>query len=324
MKKKQLKSIQEQVELRRLTHKDESRKALFKNQGASHAPIWICAGMAAIASILSFAGLIPFKHTGFAQLILERGWVPFVLVFMVYWSYSILLYKLRLLGKQEAAMQYDMLPTKISGSVTMESVPMFESHIRTICAGMSDNFLGTRILRGLSHYQVRGNHSETAELLMSQSEIDAHTVHSSYSLLKVFIWAIPILGFIGTVVGISDAVGGFAGELGASNDISALKDKLGGVTAGLGVAFDTTLLALVMSVLVMFPTSVLQSKEEGLLTAIDDYTNENFLKRLDDASADKDALTGELLAHLVESHDRMILLQQEQNDLLRHYLASRS
>ena len=78
-----------------------------------------------------------------------------------------------------------------------------------------------------------------------------------------------------------------------------------------------------MSVLVMFPTSMLQTKEEALLTAIDDYTNENFLKRLDDANADKDALNGELLAHLVESHDRMIVLQQEQNDLLRHYLASR-
>ena len=43
-------------------------------------------------------------------------------------------------------------------------------------------------------------------MLKSQSEIDATMVDSSYVLIKVFIWAIPILGFIGTVLGISEAV----------------------------------------------------------------------------------------------------------------------
>ena len=105
--------------------------------------------------------------------------------------------------------------------------------------------------------------------------------------------------------------------------ISVLKDKLGLVTAGLGVAFDTTLLALVMSVLVMFPTSMLQTKEEALLTAIDDYTNENFLKRLDEekegGKMDKEdaGVQLELLASLVEQQEQILTSHREQIDLLR-------
>jgi len=138
------------------------------------------------------------------------------------------------------------------------------------------------VIRGLEHFRVRKNAPEVASILTSQSDIDANSVESSYTLLKVFIWAIPILGFIGTVVGISAAVGGFSGTLDSADDISVLKDSLNNVTGGLATAFDTTLVALVMSMLVMFPTSSLQKAEEDLLNWVDEYCNENLLKRLDD------------------------------------------
>jgi hypothetical protein len=48
------------------------------------------------------------------------------------------------------------------------------------------------------------------------------------------------------------------------------------------VAFDTTLLALVMSVLIMFPTSSLQKAEEGLLARVEDYCGRHLIARLDD------------------------------------------
>ena len=59
-----------------------------------------------------------------------------------------------------------------------------------------ESFLLTRILRGIEHFSVRKNHTETADMLKSQSEIDATMVDSSYVLIKVFIWAIPILGLL--------------------------------------------------------------------------------------------------------------------------------
>ena len=113
-------------------------------------------------------------------------------------------------------------------------------------------------------------------MLKSQSEIDATMVDSSYVLIKVFIWAIPILGFIGTVLGISEAVSSFGGEMGAAADIEKIKEQLGQVTGGLSEAFDTTLVSLIFSLFVMFPTSVMQKNEEDLLNKVDEYCNEYF------------------------------------------------
>ena len=66
------------------------------------------------------------------------------------------------------------------------------------------------------------------------------------------IWAIPILGFIGTVWGISGAVSNFSSAMtsveSAAAVSEALKDNLPLVTADLATAFDTTLLALLLSV----------------------------------------------------------------------------
>ena len=92
------------------------------------------------------------------------------------------------------------------------------------------SFLVNRVRRGLEHFRVRKSSSEVATILASQSEIDATAVDSSYTLLKVFIWAIPILGFIGTVIGISAAVSGFSGSLEAAEDIAVLKGALNNVT----------------------------------------------------------------------------------------------
>jgi hypothetical protein len=121
-------------------------------------------------------------------------------------------------------------------------------------------------------------------VLASQSEIDSHAVNSSYAILNVFIWAIPILGFIGTVQGLGSAVG----SLGIQDtaNVEGIKESLGTITGGLGVAFDTTLVALIMSLMLKFPASSLQKAEEDLLNWVDEYCNENLLKRLKEEPED--------------------------------------
>ena len=69
---------------------------------------------------------------------------------------------------------------------------------------------------------------------------------SSYILLNGLVWATPVLGFIGTVLGLSAAIGEFTQTLGVdSTDLAAIKLSLTGVTGGLATAFETTLVALV-------------------------------------------------------------------------------
>jgi len=236
--------------------------------------------------------LYPFRKTYIGVLFYERGWVQYALALLMGWSAAILIFKYRKLRRQRASMLFDLLPTEVSPRIDVASVAQFTHHIRALPAPPHSSFLINRVLRGLEHFRVRRNHGEVAGLLATQSEIDATAADSSYSFVKVCIWAIPILGFIGTVQGISEAVGGFSGSLEAAKDISVLKASLNEITTGLAVAFDTTLVALVMSLLVMFPMSSLQKSEEDLLNWVDEYCNENLLKRLHDdvpASVETDA-----------------------------------
>mgnify|MGYP001170336732 FL=1 len=177
-------------------------------------------------------------------------------------------------------MQFKLLPEEISQDIREDNLREFYAHVKKLGFDPKQSFLLTRILRGIEHFSVRKNHTETADMLKSQSEIDATMVDSSYVLIKVFIWAIPILGFIGTVLGISEAVSSFGGEMGAAADIEVIKEQLGQVTGGLSEAFDTTMVSRIFSLFVMFPTSVMQKNEEDLLNKVDEYCNEYFLKRL--------------------------------------------
>jgi hypothetical protein len=100
----------------------------------------------------------------------------------------------------------------------------------------------------------------------------------------VFIWAIPILGFIGTVLGIAESVREFAGFIqtaeGGVQFNTQMRAALAGVTSGLGIAFNTTFLALVLVIPVMLLTSLLQKSEEELLLGIEEYCLEQLLPRL--------------------------------------------
>lgn len=238
-----------------------------------------------VITVLLTASMVPFREFYLGELLLERGWVPFVLVLLTSWSLVILAAKARKIARQRESMLLDLLPTSLSKQITVESIDKFQSHIRTLPLRPAESFLINRVSRGLEHFRVRQSAPEVATILTSQSEIDATTIASSYTIPKVFIWAIPILGFIGTVIGISSAVSGFSGTLDQANDINVLKQSLNNVTGGLATAFDTTLIALVMSLLVKFPASSLQKREEDLLNSVDEYCNENLLKRLDDGGA---------------------------------------
>lgn len=246
--------------------------------------------------------LLPIRGTKFAELFYERGWVPYICIIFLGWSLAILYLKLRKIQQQKRAMLLDILPESIGKDITTSNVDAFLQHIDDMPAKLKDSLIVKRMTLGLQHFQVRKSNPEVANLMMSQSEIDAATIGSSYSLLKVFLWAIPILGFIGTVMGISASVGGFAGTLESAADMEVLKQSLNNVTSGLALAFDTTLVALCMSIVLSFPLNAMQKMEEDLLSTVDAYCNENLLKRLDD--------TGQIPDEIGEGGDAMQTILQ--------------
>ena len=84
-------------------------------------------------------------------------------------------------------------------------------------------------------------------------------------------WAIPSIGFIGTVRGIGDAL---------SQANRAMEGDITGVTESLGVAFNSTFIALVISILLMFFIHQLQLLQERLVLDSESYCDENLISKL--------------------------------------------
>lgn len=221
---------------------------------------------------------------GVEAILLDRGWVCHAILLLSCLALTILLLKARSLRAQRLAFEVELVPHDLR-SITPDNVGDVLAHVSAHRQarerrGAPRSFLIERVLRLLEHYAARGDVPETAALNGSESELDAASVAGSFSVVKVLVWAIPILGFIGTVIGIGDAVGGFSRSLEGAGQLDAIKTSLGDVTSGLAVAFDSTLVALVASIFVMVPTSGLQKAEDQLVNDVDDHVVTGVLRRL--------------------------------------------
>ncbi len=240
-------------------------------------------GAVALALTVLFYVIVvpPLLGTMVGDLFGDRGRVPYAIALLSFWAFVILVEKFRRVARQREVLALDLLPERLGARVTPANAAEFIAHIDTLPATASDGMLAQRIRRALQHYEARHDVREVVTTLESQAGADADAVESSYAMVRVFIWAVPVLGFIGTVLGIGAAVGGFSDAIGSAVDLDVMKNSIGSVTGGLSIAFDTTLLALVMSILIMFPASWLQKLEEGFLADVEDYCDENLVRRLE-------------------------------------------
>jgi biopolymer transport protein ExbB/TolQ len=138
-----------------------------------------------------------------------------------------------------------------------------------------------RVQAIIRQWTIKPSLQDAALLLEHQELSDEDTIRNSYGVVRVFVWALPVLGLIGTVVGIALAVGNFAQFLGTNiDDVSLIKKSLVSVTGGLSYAFMNTLQGLLSSLLLMLPASALQSREERLISTIRRDISDVFLPAL--------------------------------------------
>lgn len=234
--------------------------------------------------------MIPFKGMRLGSIFLERGWVNYAETFLFFWGLTILFMKYKMNQRQQRAALLELFPERLGREINTGTVSGFIDNIYQVPLTLRDSLIVNRIRKALELFEARPNNTEVATFLNTQSDLDANRSAGSYSLLKVFLWAIPILGFIGTVMGLSTAVGSLS--MGDNTDPEALKMAINNLTGGLGVAFDTTLLGLILSILMSFPMAAVQKKEDETLTIIDAFCNEKVLPKLNDS---KHATTDELL-----------------------------
>lgn len=111
------------------------------------------------------------------------------------------------------------------------------------------------------------------------SDLDAQDADNSYRVPQALAWAVPMLGFLGTVWGIAQSLSNFTGIMGDVNNVGHIKESLGAITGGLGVAFDTTLLGIFFAIIITGFMAYLQRRENKSLDQFD-RTALNLLKTL--------------------------------------------
>lgn len=260
--------------------------------------IWIAGGLGIGATFIWFVIMYLFPDrqsteephniaSYLRELFTERGWPQYVTTLLMFWCLGLLILKWLNIRKQRRAMLIQALPTDIDAEINPSNLKSFHDHIINFPKPLRNTYIVNRIRKALEFFYVRQNNPEVAQMITAQSEVDAAKVSSSYAMVKVFLWAIPIMGFIGTVLGIGSAIGGFGAVFGAGEggDMSQIKEPLLAVLGSMGVAFDTTLLALVFSIILSFPASGLQNEEDDLVTDVDEYCIDHLLKRLNDGGA---------------------------------------
>ena len=146
-----------------------------------------------------------------------------------------------------------------------------------------DSYLVRRLSEALANVHRRGAADALDEDLKYLSDVEFARLHSSYAFSRIIIWAIPILGFLGTVIGITVAIANLP------TDPDLIADGMANVTVGLSVAFDTTAQALALSIVLMFAQFVTERMETRLLTAVDERAAAELMGRFESAGGTADA-----------------------------------
>ncbi|WP_417849176.1 MotA/TolQ/ExbB proton channel family protein [Thalassoglobus sp.] len=259
---------------------DPEQKLMFRGGRFTRVNKFCSLLLAVIGTVLFFLILIPLHSTYFAAMFTQRGVVPYVIVLFFNWSISILTLKASKLRLQRAALKFPLIPPNPEFVLSPSTVGEVTKRMYEFVDEPRQFLLFNRIDIALSNLRNLGRVSDLDEILRSQGVQDESIVESSYSLINAFVWAIPVLGFIGTVQGLSLSIGGFGAVLAKTQELSEIKSSLQNVTGGLSVAFETTLQGLIAALVVQLVLSFVKSKEEEFLDDCSEYCVRNIIGRL--------------------------------------------
>lgn len=197
------------------------------------------------------------------------------------------------------ACRTDVLPPWDGQPVPVAEAAGLMAGVNRLSYRLRNTYLVKRVVAVLNYLASRRSAADLDDQLRALADNDAANQENSYSLIRFITWAIPILGFLGTVLGITDAVAGVTPD--------TLEQSLNQVTDGLATAFDTTALALALTMVVMFLTFVTDRAEQSVLESVEDYVDRHLAHRFERPAAE-----GGPAAEIVAQHTQAILKATEQ------------
>jgi biopolymer transport protein ExbB/TolQ len=187
------------------------------------------------------------------------------------WATVILTYKLVEVGRERALLRHDFIGVRQGERIIPEDALDRYKELKTSVEATPrwrERLLPDFLLAALHRFQATNSVQDAASAVKERAELVADNLDSELSLIRYIAWAIPAVGFIGTVRGIGDAL---------THAEEAIKGDLTGVISALGLAFNSTLVALILSMVLMYMLHMLQSRQEALILELQNYCREKLV-----------------------------------------------
>ena len=203
----------------------ESNKYLLLSGDAERQKLdvnfWLISLMGLLLFIAIYTLTLLFLRPTFVGVLLyERGFTQFLVIYLACFVVSLTVIKLIKLQQESVALRRSWVPQ----TVTFDNPRSRDLLTLQNNLTKQNQLLPIRCSRILGAYIQSGSRKVASELALDDSTFYLSATETSYTFPRVLVWAIPLLGFIGTVMGISQAVNGFSSFLEQAGEIEQIKE----------------------------------------------------------------------------------------------------
>jgi biopolymer transport protein ExbB/TolQ len=200
------------------------------------------------------------------------------------WAAFILASRYLEVRRQRKAFDLQFLPTEEGARILQEDARPLQRKVDHLADKSGPFILSGMIRSALAKFSLSRNAQDVSETVRTQAEVEQGRLATGLSMVHYLAWAIPAIGFLGTVRGLAGSMT-MTGHIDDEN----VQNFIDQATRHLGVAFDCTLVALTLSLGVMFILHFVQREEEALVIDCQQYCLENLINRIYEPEEGHDA-----------------------------------
>lgn len=190
-------------------------------------------------------------------------------IILLFWAIAIIGMKTQRTIRERSLLEHRLVQLGDGMNILPQDARNFARPVQALPEMQREYLLPRALLAGLHRFQTTRNIQDVANTVKDVCETESERLETELTIVRYIAWAIPSIGFIGTVRGIGQAL---------SQAYQAVSGDIVGVTVSLGVAFNSTFVALVVSILLMFLLHQLQLLQDRLVLDTQNYCNDNLVR----------------------------------------------
>lgn len=188
-----------------------------------------------------------------------------------FWAFAIMVYKAWLLRRGQQLLGMDLLRLPEGMKILPEDSRDYARQVEALPDDMQRELLPRALLSGLHRFGSTRNIQDVSSAIHDTCELEFGRLDAELSMVRYVAWAIPAIGFVGTVRGIGESL---------QQAHKAVEGDVSGVVAGLGVSFNSTLVALSLSILVMFLLHQIQLRQERAVLDTEEFLDQHVVRQM--------------------------------------------